>query len=560
MKRKSLPFFLLAALAVTRCGAADVRIDFVPVFHSNPANFDSLAHVSDTQQRLSITRLDFLLSEISVKSAAGEWLALKDWSAYLSLRESRTGFTLKGLPDGNYTAIKFNVGLPPVTNKADATKFPAGHPLNPAVTTLWWGWTGGYVFLAIEGAWRRTDGSMSGYSFHVATDKHLMEVELPCDLKAERPRAMKIEVDAGVILSGVTFKDDESSTHSRGDDPLAELLDRNIRRAFRISTSNAETHTTSSDDRAPALALPAGETPYKFTFSSAFPIPQLPRDNPLTNEGVALGQKLFHDKRLSINNTQSCADCHDATHAFTDPRKFSIGAEGGIGTRNAMPLFNLAWKQSYFWDGRAPTLRDQVLQPIQNPIEMHETLEGVEKKLGLSRDKIARSLEQYALTLIAPEARFDRVMRHEEAFTPEEQRGFELFHTEYDPRREQFGADCFHCHGGPLFQSMAFANNGLDAAPPDLGRFETTKKDGDKGKFAVPSLRNIALTGPYMHDGRFATLEEVIEHYSTGVHRSDTLDPNLAKHPEKGLNLGTADKAALVAFLKTLTSEPKSAP
>jgi cytochrome c peroxidase len=117
------------------------------------------------------------------------------------------------------------------------------------------------------------------------------------------------------------------------------------------------------------------------------------------------------------------------------------------------------------------------------------------------------------------------------------------------------GADCFHCHGGPLFHSQNFANNGLDADFKDLGRFAVTRKDGDRGKFAVPSLRNVALTGPYMHDGRFATLEEVIEHYAAGVKRSATLDPNLAKHPGDGVPLSAADKQALVAFLKTLTEE-----
>ena len=137
----------------------------------------------------------------------------------------------------------------------------------------------------------------------------------------------------------------------------------------------------------------------------------------------------------------------------------------------------------------------------------------------------------------------------------EEKRGFELFHTEYDPRREQFGADCFHCHGGPLFQSQGFANNGLDASFSDLGRFLVTKKDGDKGRFSVPSLRNVARTAPYMHDGRFSTLEEVIGHYSTGVKRSATLDPNLAKHPDGGVPLTAEDQAALIAFLKTLSEE-----
>jgi cytochrome c peroxidase len=146
-------------------------------------------------------------------------------------------------------------------------------------------------------------------------------------------------------------------------------------------------------------------------------------------------------------------------------------------------------------------------------------------------------------------------MKGEAQLTEEEKRGFELFMTEYDPRRSQFGADCFHCHGGPLFQSQTFANNGLDGAFKDPGRAKITGNAADQGKFATPSLRNVALTAPYMHDGRFKTLEEVIDHYSTGVKRSATLDPNLAKHPEGGIRLSSQDKSALVAFLRALTDE-----
>ena len=159
----------------------------------------------------------------------------------------------------------------------------------------------------------------------------------------------------------------------------------------------------------------------------------------------------------------------------------------------------------------------------------------------ITAEKISLALENYLLTLTSFDAKFDRVLRGEEKFTAEEQRGFELFSTEYDPRRGQFGADCFHCHGGPLFQSQAFANNGLDAAFADLGREKVTGKAADRGKFAVPSLRNVALTAPYMHDGRFRTLEEVVEHYATGVQRSPTLDPNLAKHPDGGVPLSAAE-------------------
>ena len=141
------------------------------------------------------------------------------------------------------------------------------------------------------------------------------------------------------------------------------------------------------------------------------------------------------------------------------------------------------------------------------------------------------------------------------SLTEAEKHGFELFNTEFDPRRGQFGADCFHCHGGPLFQSQTFANNGLDKEFANLGRGAVTGNEPDRGKFAVPSLRNVALTAPYMHDGRFATIEEVIEHYNSGVKRTPTLDPNLAKHPDTGLNLSASDKQALIAFLKALTDE-----
>jgi cytochrome c peroxidase len=173
----------------------------------------------------------------------------------------------------------------------------------------------------------------------------------------------------------------------------------------------------------------------------------------------------------------------------------------------------------------------------------------------ITSDKIARAIEQFLLVQVSFTAKFDRVLRGDEKFTPAEQRGFELFFTEYDPYHGQLGADCFHCHGGPLFQSQTFANNGLDSTFSDLGLFQTTHRAGDGGKFAVPSLRNVEMTAPYMHDGRFRTLDEVVDHYCTGMKRSATLDPNLAKHPDGGVPLSADDKKALVAFLKTLTDE-----
>jgi cytochrome c peroxidase len=304
--------------------------------------------------------------------------------------------------------------------------------------------------------------------------------------------------------------------------------------------------------------------------AATFPMPDLPMDNPLIEERVSLGQKLFQDPAFSKDNSISCLACHNPEKGFSDPRRFSIGIHGDPGTRNSMTLLNLAWKKSFFWDGRATSLRQQVLMPVQEHDEMDESLANVANKLSsnsaypplfekafgspkINPEKIALALEQFILTLTSYRSKFDLAMAGLTKLTPEEQRGFELFMTEYEPRMGQRGADCFHCHGGSLFTDSQFHNNGLDVSSADPGRAKVTGRDADLGKFSTPTLRNVALTAPYMHDGRFKTLEEVIEHYSSGVQRSPTLDPNLAKHPTEGIQLSSPDKKALVAFLKTLT-------
>ncbi len=223
-----------------------------------------------------------------------------------------------------------------------------------------------------------------------------------------------------------------------------------------------------------------------------------------------------------------------------------------------------------FWDGRAHSLREQVLMPVQDSHEMNETMPHVIAKLQadpgmldafdrafgsreITSDRIAKAIEQNLLGITMNDSRFDRAARKELKLTDGEKRGLQLFVTEYDPSRGLRGADCFHCHGGMLFTDHAFHNNGLVLDAGDVGRAAVTGRPADSGKFKTPSLRNIALTAPYMHDGRFATLEEVVAHYDHGVQRSDTLDPNLAKHPAAGLQLSAREKADLVAFLRTLT-------
>ncbi len=321
----------------------------------------------------------------------------------------------------------------------------------------------------------------------------------------------------------------------------------------------------------PVTDYPA-PTPYTFPVLPGFPAQNTKADNPLTIEGIELGRSLFYDPVLSGDNTQSCGSCHNAVNGFTDNGKaFSTGITGAEGTRNSMPLFNLQWNTRFFWDGRAATLRQQVLMPIQDPVEMHELLPnaiaelsqlpGYKAKFGrafgtedINSERIAKALEQFIFSMISGQSKHDLVLRGMASYTDSEQRGQDIFRAEFSVpgSGRPAGGDCFHCHTTVLFTNNQFANNGLDSVFTDVGYESVTNNPLDRGKFKVPSLRNIALTAPYMHDGRFTTLEEVIDHYNSGIKSSLTLDPNM-KSQGSGLGLNPLQKADLVAFLKTLT-------
>lgn len=309
-------------------------------------------------------------------------------------------------------------------------------------------------------------------------------------------------------------------------------------------------------------APPPAPTPYELVVPAGFPAPEIPPDNPLTVEGIALGERLFADPILSVDSTTACASCHLPAHAFSDPRPLSQGV-GGLTNRNSMPLFNLLWSPSFFWDGRATSLEDQALEPVQSPTEMGEDWGRVVAKLErhpeypvlfarafgdapIDQQLVVQAIAQFERTLISADSKYDRWLVGQAEFTPEEERGFILFHTEE--------GDCFHCHVSPLFTDNEFHNNGLDLDPPDDGLAALTGKRFDRGKFKTPTLRNIEYTAPYMHDGRFQTLEEVVEHYDSGFHRIVLTDPLLLVR--LNLDLTPADKRALVAFLKTL-SDPQ---
>jgi cytochrome c peroxidase len=310
---------------------------------------------------------------------------------------------------------------------------------------------------------------------------------------------------------------------------------------------------------------PYQTSPYTVETPAGFPAMNIPTDNPLTVEGVALGRKLFYDKILSGNNMQSCASCHNQALSFTDNgTQFSTGITGAIGTRNAQPLINLGYNLHYFWDGRGTTLEQQILEPVSNPIEMHlpwteaaaklnansTYVDEFKKAFGISKidsSYVVKALAQFMRTMISYNSRLDKRLRNEISLTSSELNGYVIYVTER--------GDCFHCHNidaARLMTDNLFHNNGLDSVFTDLGRGAINGNAFDNGKFLTPTLRNIALTAPYMHDGRFQTLEEVVEHYNSGGKASATVDP-LMKHVGTGLNLSNQEKADLVAFLKTMT-------
>ncbi len=292
--------------------------------------------------------------------------------------------------------------------------------------------------------------------------------------------------------------------------------------------------------------------------------------NPITNEGATLGRVLFYDKKLSANNEISCASCHFQEHGFSDPKQFSEGFEGGLTKRNSMALGNTIYTRNFFWDLRTNNLRDQVLEPIQDEIEMGSNLDDLILELAeteyypelfkaafdsdsISADLISNALTQFINSMTAYSSKFDAGVDNDFAnFTEQELLGKTLFF--------ESGLSCNQCHTTVIFSNTSAMNNGLVADESDLGQMEISGDEQDKFEFKVPTLRNIALTAPYMHDGRFETLEEVIEHYNTGIQAYDNLDDRLTTTgmvggPPRQMNLNEEEKAALVAFLHTLTDE-----
>ena len=310
---------------------------------------------------------------------------------------------------------------------------------------------------------------------------------------------------------------------------------------------------------------------YELKIPDHFPTMIIPEDNPLTVDGVTLGRHLFYDPLLSSDNSMSCSSCHLPEGNFTDNLAVSPGVTGQVGERSSMSLLNIGFNNNgFFWDGRVPTLEEQALLPVEDPIELHDMWPSVVEELkvhedypamfrkafGISdtseitRTLVVKAIAQFERTLVSSgNSKYDRVIAGTEVFTDEELLGHNIF-FDIDPDVSRH-AECGHCHNAPLFTTNEYFNNGLDDVDggqiSDLGLGGVTLIDTDNGKFRVPSLRNVLISAPFMHDGRFLTIEEVIDHYDQNVIPSRNVDPNL-----RILNLSQGDRAALLAFIRTL--------
>lgn len=315
-------------------------------------------------------------------------------------------------------------------------------------------------------------------------------------------------------------------------------------------------------DHAPTpfvLDLPA------WAYDTLHPI-NLPSDAPLTVEAVELGRKLFYEKALSDNYTMSCGSCHQQQHAFSDPRRFSIGTDGSVGRRNSMPIQNLAWDHGFFWDTRASSLEEQAFGPVRDHAEMRNSWPVVEERLQahpeypvlfkkafgtdvIDSNLVVRAIAQFERTLVSYNSPYDRFVHlgDANALNEQQQRGMALFFGE---------AHCNDCHTGPRFNDHNVQNIGLGDLNGDDGLMEVTGNVADRGRFKNIGIRNVAVSAPYMHDGRFATLEEVLDFYARDVDLSTpNLDPHMFAWAFGFIDLDHQERADIVAFLHALTDE-----
>lgn len=290
-------------------------------------------------------------------------------------------------------------------------------------------------------------------------------------------------------------------------------------------------------------------------------------NNPVTKNGFELGKKLFYDGKLAADNIISCGFCHEQAFAFTHHgHQISLGVFDNAGSRNAQPIQNMAFQKEFMWDGAAIHLDLQPIIPLTSDLEMGESVGNVIEKLKadksyrkdfknafdngeINSENLFKALSQFMVMMISGNSKYDQVITNtnQVSFTPEEEQGYTLFKNK-----------CGQCHSGELFTDETYRNNGLPINPKynDEGRKKVTEIESDKYKFKVPSLRNIEHTAPYMHDGRFGSLESVLNFYASGVTHTQNLDSELIQNDNTlGIPLTEIEKAQIISFLKTLTDE-----
>jgi cytochrome c peroxidase len=276
-----------------------------------------------------------------------------------------------------------------------------------------------------------------------------------------------------------------------------------------------------------SLAIPLGLDLY-------MPVPE---DNPLTEERIDLGRKLFIDSRLSRDGSLSCATCHDPRRAFSDRGTIAIGIDGRAGQRNVPALINRGYGRAFFWDGRSKSLEEQVVKPIEDPNEMDFSVLGAAVRVGLSVDDLSRALASYVRSILSGNSPLDRFITGDRsALTPEEQAGLQIFRGK---------GNCGVCHIGPNLTDERLHNTGVAVRQNGLADM-----GGGRGDFKTPTLREVARTAPYMHDGSVATLEDVVNFYDGGGRPNPSLDPEI-----RPLRLTSTERSQLVAFLRSLSGE-----
>lgn len=306
------------------------------------------------------------------------------------------------------------------------------------------------------------------------------------------------------------------------------------------------------------------ETLFGFQKPANFPEPVYKlAQNPVTKDGFELGRALFYEPMLSGDNTISCGTCHIQSAAFTHHgHDLSHGIEDRLGKRNSQPIQNMAWNTTFMWDGGIFDLDLQPIAPIENSVEMGHTLGGALQKLrgsanypglfqrafgstDITSARMLQALSQFMVMMVSADSKYDKVKRGAGVrFTPAEQEGYTIFQ-----------AKCGTCHKEPLFTDQSFRNNGLDIRAQDLGRWEVTAQEGDKYRFKVPSLRNVMLTPPYMHDGRILNIDGILDHYTSDVQNTPNLDPLFRNGGAFGIPLSADERTKIKAFLATLTDE-----